>query len=134
MRSGKRLRVGLLTALLLAWRLMAGASQYGDALPAAIIVIIVSILAMTESASVRRAWGWMCVLNGVLSAMLAISSIAARGAPYEPGAGYEQEIARAIRSMPLTEVIPHFAFLGTAIVFDQLMRPKPLPPRLARKN
>ena len=102
--------MGAIALVLLGVLLTAKWGPLTGGVASAITVCAMTALVASRSHSSRRAWAWMFILDGLLSAVLAVSSIAARGAPYFPGAGYEEEMRRAIGPMP-----PSGAFLGIAL-------------------
>lgn len=120
-----RATVGLLMgaiAFALTWVLLS--ARWGlltGGIAAAIIVFVTTALAISQSGTVRRAWAWMCLIDGILSAGLAVSSIAARGAPYMPGTGYEEEMRRAIGPMPPMGTIFAIALAAAAVLAAVLL-------------
>jgi len=118
-----RATIGLIMgsiALVIAWLAAAAWPDPVAGLPvtlfAALIVVAVSFAAVWRSVTVRRAWGRMCLVNGILSALLAVNSIAAHGLPSASEPGYEQEIGRTMGPMPPSDVILHYAIVGAATV------------------
>jgi hypothetical protein len=117
---GSRAVVGLVMgamALALAWILLS--ARWGPVtggIAATMTVAAVTVLAVSRPRTVRRAWAWMCLIDGLLSAVLAVSTIAARGAPSVPGAGYQEEIRRTIGPMPPMGRIQEMVFAATAVL------------------
>jgi len=104
-------------AFALAWKLLS--VRWGllaGAIAAAIVVAVTTTLAVSQPRTVRQAWAWMCLIDGLLSAVLAASGIAAHGAPYVPGAGYEEQMRRAIGPLLPPGAIFAIALAATAVV------------------
>jgi len=84
---------------------------------AALAAIIVTGV---RSRTVKAAWGRLCLVNGVLSVMLAAVSIGIQKEPYWPsGSSYQHDIASAVGAMPPTQTLwalaAYFAFVALAV-------------------
>lgn len=104
-------------ALIVLFELTGSVRFPGGTVAALSVAAIGVVLIAALSHSARRAWGSLCMLDGISSVALAGISFQARGQPLWPSdLGYEHDLGRAIESWLRHEIGTGAAYFGTAIV------------------